>query len=133
MNTIQTALSGLKASLKQVEGNAANIANITTTGRLNGNAPAPYRAVETVQTATGDTTGGVRAENIPKQTPFVPAFDPSSPFADSEGLIGVPNVNLAEEAVSLSMAELTYKANLKVLQTISDMEKEALRIFDDKV
>jgi len=31
------------------------------------------------------------------------------------------------------MAELTYKANLKVLQTISDMEKEALRIFDDKV
>lgn len=42
-------------------------------------------------------------------------------------------VDLAEEAVNLKLAEITYKANLSVLKTIADMEEETGRLFDKKV
>ena len=50
---------------------------------------------------------------INKNKPFVPAFDPGSPFADENGMIGVPNVNLAEEAVNLTIAEVNFKASAR--------------------
>ena len=42
-------------------------------------------------------------------------------------------VDLAEEAVTLKMAEISYKANLGVLQTAKEMSEELGRLFDKKV
>lgn len=136
INTIQIALSGLAAASKKVEASASNIANLTTGGSLADPAKAPYSAVTTVQQAVTDQNGnglGVKATAIPKNTPFVPAYDPDSPFADANGLIGVPNVNLAEEAVNLTLAETTFKANVKVIEAASELSEDLLRIFDDRI
>ena len=136
INAIQIALSGLAASSKKVEASAENIANLTTTGSISDPDNAPFEAKTTVQESLSDSQGGslgVRADVIPKNTPFVPAFDPDSPFADENGVIGVPNVNLAEEAVNLSIAEITFKANLKVIEAASDLSDELLDIFDERV
>ncbi len=127
INTISIALSGLNAATTQLNASASNIANLQTVGSLNGN-PSPYTPLETQQTAQG--AGGVAAENAPRNQPFVPAFDPNSPFADENGVIGVPNVNLAEEAVNINLAEIAYKANIKVLETVSELSDELLNIFD---
>lgn len=136
INAIQTALSGLAAASKRIEASASNIANLTTTGSLNDPDNAPFSAVTTVQETVTDNRGntqGVRANIVPKNTPFVPAFDPGSPFADSDGLIGVPNVDLAEEAVNISISEHTFRANLKVIEAASDLSDELLNIFDRRV
>ncbi len=136
INAIHTALSGLAAASKKVEASASNVANLTTTGSLSDPNNAPYSAVTTVQETITDSDGnalGVKANVIPKNTPFVPAFSPDSPFADSDGLIGVPNVNLAEEAVNISIAKNTFKANLQVIQAASELSEDLLRIFDDRV
>ena len=76
---------------------------------------------------------GLRSDSVQKQTPFVPAYDPDSPFADDDGLIGVPNVNLAEEAVNLSLAKNTYKANLKTIEAAGELQDELLKILDKDV
>lgn len=131
INTIQIALSGLAASSKKIEASAGNIANLNSAGSLTDPAHAPYSAVTTVQET--DEGGGVKAAIIPKNTPFVPAYDPGSPFAETDGLVGVPNVNLAEEAVNITLAKTAYKANLKVIQAVSDLSRDLLGIFDDKV
>lgn len=135
INTIQIALSGLAAASKKAEASASNIANLTTGGSLTDPDNAPYHAVTAVQeTVTGENgqSLGVKATTVPKNTPFVPAYSPDSPFADENGLIGVPNVDLAEEAVTINLAKYAFKANLQIIETASDMAEELLDTFDDR-
>lgn len=134
INAIQTALSGLFASQKKLAASASNIANVTTAGALDNPDRAPYSAVTTVQEAvTGAGEGrGVKSTVIPKNTPFVPSYAPDSPFADENGLIGAPNVNLAEEAVNVSLAGHSFKASLKIIEAASEMSDELIRVLDDK-
>ena len=134
INVINTALSGLNAAIKRVDASASNIANISTTGALSeDNGRAPFSARDTVQSTVTDSEGntiGVRAENVPRDPGFVPAFDPDSPFADENGLIGVPNVNLAAEAVNLQIADITYRANIAVLETADELTEDLLSTFE---
>lgn len=124
----------MMAAQKRVEASASNIANISTTGTLEGGPNQAYSALTTTQTsrAINGESAGVQA-NITKKNPgFVPAFDPGSPFANEEGIIGAPNVALAEEAVNLQLAETTYKANIQSLKTADELSDEVLRILDDQ-
>ncbi len=119
------------AASKRTEVSASNIANMQTEGSLEDGETAPYSALTTVQEA--QDLGGVKAEAIPKTTPYVPAYSPDSPHANADGEVGVPNVNLAEEAVDLNLAKVAYKANLKTIQTAMEMEDDLLNIFDKRV
>ncbi|MCB9990541.1 MAG: flagellar biosynthesis protein FlgC [Rhodospirillales bacterium] len=135
INTIQIALSGLFASQKKADASAANIANLTTAGSIDDPGNAPYSARTTVQSTITDSDGnalGVKSDVIPKKTPFVPAYDPDSPLANEDGIIGVPNVDLAEEAVNLNLSKYTFQANLKVIETISELNEDLLGVFDDE-
>jgi flagellar basal-body rod protein FlgC len=129
IGAIQTALSGLKAASTKVEASANNIANMDTVGALKGD-PAPYAPEVTVQQAIPG--GGVTASNVSKPG-FTPSFNPGSPFADSDGLVGAPNVDLANEIVNLDIAKIAYKANAKVINTASEMQDDLLKILDKKV
>ncbi|GJL86190.1 MAG: hypothetical protein DHS20C02_19650 [Micavibrio sp.] len=134
-SAISIALSGLTSSTQRLNASAANIANLQTIGSLEEGGQAPYSAVTTTSSAqtVGNGEGaGVVTQIIPKDTPFVPVFSPDSPFADENGVVGVPNVNLAEEIVNINLAEITYKANLKTIQAASDLDKELFRILDQK-
>ncbi len=137
LDAISIALTGLDASAKKAGAAASNIANMTTTGALSAeNGPAPYTPQTVVQSTITDTNGnslGVKSTFAAKDPAFVPAYSPNAPFADSAGLIGVPNVDMAEEAVNLKLAELSYKANLKTIETEKEMSEELFRIFDEKV
>jgi len=132
---INIALTGLAAANKQLNASASNIANLQTVGSLEEGAQEPYTPLRTQQSAITDGKGngqGVKSTYAPKTNPFVPAYDPDSPFANSDGLIGVPNVDLAEEAVNLNLAEIQYKANIKTIEAASELSEELLRLFDDE-
>ncbi len=132
IGAISTALTGLFAASKRVEASANNIANVSSAGSLDPASPTqPYQALTTVQTST--ESGGTSAANIPKNPGFVNAYAPDSPFANADGEVGVPNVDLAEEAVNLKLAEIAYKANVSVLKTASAMSDELLNTFDERV
>lgn len=130
MNAISIALSGLGASMKRIGAAASNLANMGSVGSIEPGGPRPYEALTTVQST--DSQGGVRADVVPKRDPFVPAYDPSSPHANAQGVVGLPNVDLAEELVQMKLAEVTYKANIKALQAVGRMADEAGRILDEK-
>lgn len=135
IGAINIALTGLGAASKQLLASASNIANLQTAGSLEEGGQAPYTPLRTQNTAITDTQGngqGVSTTFVAKDPAFVPAFDPDSPFADENGIIGVPNVDLAEEAVNINIAEIQYKANLKTIQAASDLTKELFRVLDDK-
>ena len=132
IGTITTALSGLLAASKRVDASANNIANANTTGALDeSDGPAPYSA-QTVTQKTAEN-GGVVAEITTKDPGFSAAYSPNSPLANEEGFVGTPNVNLAEEAVNLKLAQVAYKANLATIQVASELSEELLRTFDEEV
>ena len=132
---INIALTGLTAATKDLSVSASNIANFQTVGSLEEGEQAPFTPLTTQRTAITDSTGnpqGVRSDFVPRDNPFVPAFDPDSPFANEDGIIGVPNVDLATEAVNLNIAELQFKASAALIRTASELSDELLRIVDDE-
>ena len=135
INAIKIALSGLNAATRKVDTIASNVANLRTTGSLTDPNNAPYAPVTTTQETLGNSQGvqGVKSDVIEKNKPFVPAFDPDSPFADENGIIGAPNINLAEEAVNLKIAETNFAASAKVIQVAAEMEEELQHLFDKDV
>jgi flagellar basal-body rod protein FlgC len=135
VNAISIALSGLHAAVKKLNAGASNIANMGTVGALDDPDRAPYTPLETQQTALSLPDGegaGVVSHTRAKAQPFTPAYDPDSPFANEEGLIGVPHVDLAEEAVNLKLAETSYKAGLATIKVAEEMSDELLGLFDDE-
>lgn len=132
VNSIQTSLSGLIASSRKIEVASSNIANSQTTGSLTDANNAPYSALRTqlTSTNTGDSNAGVRATAVERDPPFVPAFDPDSPFADTDGYIGAPNVNLGEELVITKEAEFAYKANAQLIKTGGELFDTLIEAVD---
>ncbi len=128
LGSISIALTGLNAAANRLSASASNIANLQTSGSLTDPENAPYEALTTQNTA--DANGGVRSQVIAKGSGFTPTFDPDSPFANDQGLVGYPNIDVAEEAVNITLAEIQYKANLKSIEAASDLAKELDRLFE---
>jgi flagellar basal-body rod protein FlgC len=131
INAIQNALTGLFGASKRIEATASNIANLNTAGSLEDGGQSPYSTLTTAQAA--QDSGGVKTEIIPKSPGFVPAYDPDSPFANAQGEIGVPDTDLAEEGVNLTLAKTAYRANLAVIKTADEMQDELIKSFDREV
>ncbi len=130
-NVISNAISGLNDATTRLSVSANNIANAQTTGSLTDPQNAPYSAL-TVQSRS-TLNGGVRTEITPQTPAFVPSFAPNSPFADENGLIGAPNVDLGEELINTQIAKYAYQANAQIISTAKDLQEELLRAIDDTV
>ncbi len=131
INPLNIALSGLIASSKKLDVAANNIANADTKGAIDpADGPAAFVPNDTIdQAAPG---GGVFSQVQPRINPFVPSFDPDSPFANTQGLVNAPNVNLAEELITSKQAEQAYKANATVMMITKRMQDELNRVFDER-
>ncbi len=125
INTIGIALTGLNSASLRINSSAANIANVSTAGSLNDTSTPPYTPTTTQNKAQG-ALGGVQTDIVPKGNPFTQSFDPDSPFANEEGIVGIPNVNLAEEVVNVKIAALSYEANLSTIKVAGELFDELL-------
>ena len=147
MSTLSIATSGLSAASLRLDVAASNIANVLTTGPLpattgsgasgatgsssnNSNLPAAYvpLQVNQVDQSSGSTPGGTAATVTTVSPSFVAQFDPSAPFADQNGLVAAPNVDLASQFIQLLVAKYDFAANAKVIQTYADTTKSLLDI-----
>lgn len=127
MTAINTAVSGLLASEAQLTASAANVANAQTVGSLSGSGFGPaYQPVAVVQsTAPG---GGVSTAYAPVTPASEPAYDPTSPAADAQGMVAAPNVDTAQEMVGQMGALRSYQANLATLKVADKMQQSLLAI-----
>lgn len=55
-------------------------------------------------------------------------FDPSHPYADENGYIKKPDINVVEEMVDLMSLSRTYEANVKTFNSAKELAKKALDI-----
>ena len=122
-----SALSGLQAASKTMEVSARNVANYGTVGTPGADTTGKaYDAVEAVQTSgpNGDPTVTIREHN----PATVIAYAAQNPLANEDGLIEVPNVDLAEEFVTQKLAMHSYKANILMFEIWDDLQQAVLDI-----
>jgi len=134
-DAVSIALSGLRAQQTRLAAGASNIANASTTGTVPAASPsAPASTAASSSTVykplsvnlTSLAAGGVRADVSADPKGYSLIYDPSSPYANSEGMIAAPNVDLTREIVNLLEIKTSYKANLAVLKTQDEMLGELL-------
>jgi flagellar basal-body rod protein FlgC len=131
MSILSIAASGLAAASRRLEVSASNIANASDTGPLPdapnaASFPPVYLAQRVDQV---DVAGGGTVANVSTASPgYVTEYDPTAPFADKNGLVAAPNVDLANQAVQQITARIDFAANAKVIQVYSQMMKSLLDI-----
>ncbi|PCI49341.1 MAG: hypothetical protein COB49_04970 [Alphaproteobacteria bacterium] len=124
---IQTSVSGLIASSVRLNAAASNIANSQVKSTPNVlTFSAGYTPVRVEQSTTGG--GGVRATVVPVSPASLSIFDPTSPLANSQGAVNIPNISLPAEIAELNRASQAYKANARVLKTLDDTFRTLLKI-----
>jgi flagellar basal-body rod protein FlgC len=126
-----TAVSGMKAASLRLQVSASNVANVTSSGPLPdaanaANFPAAYTPLRVDQTQTAG--GGTQAIVSSVTPPAVFVYDPTSPFADSGGMVAGPNVDLGDEIVQQMIARYSFAANAQVVRSDSQMTASLLNI-----
>ncbi len=131
---IDVTASALNAQRTRLDIIAENIANAQTTRTASGR---PYQRqmvsfeTELLRRAGGDGPAlqGVQVAGITADpTPGQRVYDPQHPDADAQGVVTMPNVNLAYEMVDLITATRAYEANLAVAKNGREMAQRTLQI-----
>ena len=141
--------SGMSAQTERLSAIASNIANADSAANSSGQ---PYRAREVVFAATpiGGSDGGDGGANISvgsdnaaaaagmsgvhiagvveSQQPLKQVYDPSSPYADGNGYVQMPNVNPVDEMVNMISATRNYQANLDAFNVAKTLALKTLSI-----
>lgn len=129
---IDVSASALNAQRTRLDIVAQNIANAHTTRGADGR---PYQRrmvsfeTEMMKRAGGGSIPIIRVGEITSDTtPGQRVNDPQHPDADAEGMVTMPNVNLAFEMVDLITASRAYEANLSVVRNAKQMAMKALQM-----
>ena len=129
-NVLSIAVSGMTAATRRLEVSARNVANVRSTGALPADAPPEVqRAFEALRLDQTEAPGGGAATTVSTVSPpVVPVYDPSAPFADENGMVAAPNVDLENEVVQQMIARYAFAANVGVARADAAMKKALLDI-----
>lgn len=129
VDAVIAGLSGLKAAERRLEVSTNNIANFQSTTTIEDGQliNRPYQPSYVIQIS--DTTGGTRTLTSPIDPPTIPSFDPDAVTADENGIVQLPNVDLAKETVNQISAKAAYQSSLATIQKSEEVFDELLNII----
>lgn len=129
---IDITASALSAQQTRLDIVAQNIANAQTTRTASGG---PYQRqvvsfeTELVKRTDGSPLQTVHVGSITSDpTPGQQVYDPQHPDAGPNGMVTMPNVNLAYEMVDLLTATRAYEANLSFAKDARELAMKTLEI-----
>ena len=118
LSASRLASAGLEAQSLRMRVVSENLANAQSTGATPG--ADPYARKTVTFRAELDRAAGVASVRLREigtdDTPFRTEHDPSSPAADENGNVKLPNVNMLVEMADMREANRSYEANLQVIK-----------------
>ena len=117
MDSITTALSGLRAQSAKTAISAENIANAQSVG---------YTPKDAVLTSS---ESGVEVSIQSRQNATVKTYSPDSVLADNDGFVSVPEISYEYDIINMMTAETAYKANISVIKTSDEMQDALLDVL----
>ena len=115
-DAMSIAVSGMQAASSRLEAAASNIVNMDTGG---------YQPVSVAQAPATD--GGVTTSLQPVMPAALLAYNPASPYANVQGMVAQPHVDLATEIVNLKVASHDFRASIQAYKAASQMFNTLLK------
>lgn len=126
---MRISASALTAERLRLDVISSNVANARTTRTEDGG---PYkRKIAVFEENYDEKLGmlGIKAtEIIDDKTPVKKLYEPNHPYADEEGYVEYPNVDLLVEMSDLIVASRAYESNVDTLNAQKNMISKALEI-----
>jgi flagellar basal-body rod protein FlgC len=125
--------SGLQAALQTLSSVAANLANANSDGPVPGTPPTQavaqtagsvYQPTISVQSAAPG--GGVTTSLQASLPAYNLAYDPQAPYANMQGMVATPNVDMPTQILDQIEATNSFRVNLAVYRTASRLYKSLL-------
>lgn len=127
--SLDIAGSGISASqtwLNTTAGNIANMNDVSPTDEATYGAQTPIFVPSGTAGQIGD---GVSVAGIEEgDTTGIVESDPSSPDADAQGMVRVPDVELSSQMVNMIQAQTDYQANTSVFADAKTAYQSALTL-----
>ncbi|CNI15088.1 flagellar basal body rod protein FlgC [Yersinia massiliensis] len=121
--------SAMSAQSKRLNVSASNMANADSVAGPDGQ---PYKARQVifqVDAAAGQDIGGVKVSDvIETDAPDRLVYEPGNPFADENGYVRMPNVDVVGEMVNTLSASSSYQANVEVMNTAKTLMLKTLTL-----
>ena len=130
---LQTAGSGLRVDRVWMDSVADNIANINTIRPYDPAAfQARYVVAQAVRSDDNDPPG-VGGGAVVREIQYGDAagrfrYEPDHPFANAEGIVRYPDIDLGTQMTSLIQAQRAYQLNLAVVDRARDTYIQALQL-----
>lgn len=123
---LSIAVSGLNNAVARLANAASNIVNASSTSPLP-SAGQNYSGFDPQDVVSiSNPNGGVSSALVPRNPSFVTTSDPTSPFANTQGLVASPNVDLNTELIASKEAQVSYSADAKLIKVSQEMEQSLL-------
>jgi flagellar basal-body rod protein FlgC len=82
-----------------------------------------------VDPVTGQATAGVNVAGIVESNaPLQQRYEPDHPYANEEGYVAYPNVNVVEEMTNMISASRSFQTNADVMNTAKQMMSQVLNL-----
>lgn len=121
--------SALSAQSKRLNISASNMANAESVAGPDGQ---PYRARQVIfqlDASPGLEIGGVKVSDVVESgAPERLLYDPGHPFANDNGYVRMPNVDVVGEMVNSLSASNSYQANVEVMNTAKTLMLKTLTL-----
>jgi flagellar basal-body rod protein FlgC len=123
---LSIAVSGLNNAVARISNAASNIVNASSTSSLP-QAGQNYSGFEPQDVVSiSNAQGGVSSTLIPRNPSYGAISDPTSPYANTQGFVASPNVDLNTELIASKEAQVSYSADAKVIKVSEEMEQSLL-------
>lgn len=120
---MEVSAAGMRAQGSRIKVISENLANADSTAETPGDLP--YRRKVVTFKNELDRHAGVNKVRVASvgvdRSDFQRKYDPSSPVADRDGYVLMPNVNTIVETMDLQEAQRSYDANLSVIDSARTM------------
>lgn len=130
--SLNISTSGLVANRVRLEAISANIANKDAIVGPDG-AYEPFRrriAMLGVGDPASGSDDGVHVAGIAlDEGPLRMVYEPESPFANAEGYVGYPNIDIVIEQMNAMEAQRSYEANITAIEATKSMISVALQML----
>jgi flagellar basal-body rod protein FlgC len=127
--SLDVAGSGISASQTWLNTTAGNIANMNDVTRTDEAAYGEQTPVFVPSGAVGQVGDGVTVAGVAEgDTTGIVQYDPSSPEADAQGMVRVPDVQLGSQMVDMIQAQTDFQANTSVFADAKTAYQSALTL-----
>jgi flagellar basal-body rod protein FlgC len=124
LGVAQSGMGAYKLWIDAVADNVANIDNVSPTSEA-----AFQERFVLVSPAENESGTGVVVTGAAFGDPNGRlTYEPNHPYADENGMVRRPDIDLSDQMVYLQVAQRGYQANISVLERARDAYEAALRI-----